>query len=257
MIKLLALSKDFILMLGNEQNKQAHQHYAMQLCIPVDNIEINGLSTQSALFIDSDVRHFVSSNAEILSFWFHPESMIGREIKQEYFKHEKIVTLHHLNLQRYVKTVSDKLDRKAALEQITQYILEKLLMEDTQISPLDSRIKKIIHYMDQTDVSHLHYDAIVSQVFLSKSRLTHLFKKEIGTSITKYLLWKRLLYTSMQLLKSDMTFTEAAHQSGFADAAHFSRTFKANFGIDPRTIFHKSLKNSCPIHVFTSSINLR
>lgn len=243
-------------MLGNEQNKQAHQHYAMQLCIPIDNININGIKTQSAVFIDSDVTHFVSSDADILSFWFHPESIIGRKLKQDYFQAEKIVTLHEIDVQKYVKNVSAKIDQKSAIEKSTVNILNKFFIDDTEIPPLDSRIEEIILHIDQTEPAHLDYDALVSQVFLSKSRLTDLFKKEIGTSITKYLLWKRLLHTSVDLVKSDMTFTQAAHQSGFADAAHFSRTFKTNFGIDPRTIFHKRLKNSCPVHVFTSSIDL-
>ena len=35
------------------------------------------------------------------------------------------------------------------------------------------------------------------------------------------------------------SLTEAAHEAGFADSAHLSRTFRATFGIAPSFLFER------------------
>ncbi|TGL76672.1 helix-turn-helix domain-containing protein, partial [Leptospira yasudae] len=40
-----------------------------------------------------------------------------------------------------------------------------------------------------------------------------------------------------KLLKDGKSITEAAHAAGFSDSAHFTRTFKENFGFVPSLFF--------------------
>ena len=46
-------------MFGNEQNEKKHSHYGIQLLIPINKININGLVTQSSVLIDSYTNHYV------------------------------------------------------------------------------------------------------------------------------------------------------------------------------------------------------
>ena len=74
--------------------------------------------------------------------------------------------------------------------------------------------------------------ALAAEVGLSVGRLTHVFSDEIGVPVRSYARWMRLVHAVERLARGD-TITAAAHQAGFADAAHFSRTFRAMFGLTP------------------------
>jgi len=65
---------------------------------------------------------------------------------------------------------------------------------------------------------------------LSEGRLRHLFAAEFGTPFRRYVLWRRLRAAIMSLQAGE-GLTGAAHDAGFADAAHLARTIKRMFGI--------------------------
>lgn len=65
---------------------------------------------------------------------------------------------------------------------------------------------------------------------LSEGRLRHLFAAEIGAPFRRYVLWRRLR-AAIMALQTGEGLTGAAHDAGFADAAHLARTIKRMFGI--------------------------
>ncbi|HEX7643833.1 MAG TPA: helix-turn-helix domain-containing protein [Burkholderiaceae bacterium] len=69
-------------------------------------------------------------------------------------------------------------------------------------------------------------------VHLSPSRFTHLFRQQTGMSVSRYLLWSRLL-AAIDAVAHGASTTAAAHQAGFADLAHMSRNFSGTFGVVP------------------------
>jgi AraC-like DNA-binding protein len=70
---------------------------------------------------------------------------------------------------------------------------------------------------------------------LSASRLRHLFVEQTGLAFKTYLLWLRLT-RAVECFAGGATLTQAAHQAGFADSAHFSRTFRRMFGVAPANL---------------------
>jgi AraC-like DNA-binding protein len=71
-----------------------------------------------------------------------------------------------------------------------------------------------------------------SAAALSPGRFRHLFVQETGTPFRAYLLWLRL-NVAIEAAMAGASWTAAAHEAGFADSAHFTRTFKRMFGINP------------------------
>jgi len=65
---------------------------------------------------------------------------------------------------------------------------------------------------------------------LSPSRARHLFVEQTGLPFRTYLLWLKII-RAVGLFSRGKSLTVAAHEAGFADSAHFSRTFKRMFGI--------------------------
>jgi AraC-like DNA-binding protein len=76
---------------------------------------------------------------------------------------------------------------------------------------------------------------LAAAVGLSPSRFRHLFVQEVGTTYRRFVLWLRL-YAAMRRLGDARTLTEAAHDAGFADSAHLSRSFRRMFGIAPSAV---------------------
>jgi AraC-like DNA-binding protein len=73
---------------------------------------------------------------------------------------------------------------------------------------------------------------LATAVGLSPDRLTHLFTEQVGIPLRGYRRWLRLLLAA-EALRNGATLNDAAHQAGFADAAHLHRTFRDQFGLRP------------------------
>ncbi|MHC0432562.1 helix-turn-helix domain-containing protein [Streptomyces sp. O3] len=67
---------------------------------------------------------------------------------------------------------------------------------------------------------------------LSESRLSHLFRSQLGLPFRSYVLWLRL-QRATELVAAGCSLTEAAHGAGFADQAHLTRVCRRMFGIAP------------------------
>lgn len=73
---------------------------------------------------------------------------------------------------------------------------------------------------------------LANEMGLSASRLSHVFAEEIGTPIRSYVRWLRLV-NAAERLATGTSITQAAHDAGFADGPHFTRTFRSMFGLAP------------------------
>jgi AraC-like DNA-binding protein len=67
---------------------------------------------------------------------------------------------------------------------------------------------------------------------LSQSRFMHVFTESVGVPLRPYILWLRLQRASCDLM-AGASATAAAHNAGFSDAAHLTRTFRRMLGMTP------------------------
>jgi AraC-like DNA-binding protein len=67
---------------------------------------------------------------------------------------------------------------------------------------------------------------------LTRYELARQFRLMLGTSPYRYLL-RRRLDLARQRMRSDRPLVDVAGETGFADQAHFTRVFKAAFGLTP------------------------
>jgi len=65
---------------------------------------------------------------------------------------------------------------------------------------------------------------------LSGERVRHRFSRATGMPFKRYILWRRMRL-SVLCMTAGANATQAAHEAGFADSAHFARSLKAMFGI--------------------------
>ncbi|MDT8998290.1 AraC family transcriptional regulator [Paucibacter sp. APW11] len=76
----------------------------------------------------------------------------------------------------------------------------------------------------------LRLPALARRFGLSDDRFRHLFAERMGLPFSRFVLWRRL-HRAFRFLQDGERVTQAAHAAGFADAAHFGRTLRHNFGV--------------------------
>jgi AraC-like DNA-binding protein len=96
--------------------------------------------------------------------------------------------------------------------------------------PLDKRIERAITVLRERLGQTVTMAEIADAIHLSPERFRHLFLKETGIRFRPYVLWLRL-EVAVASYAAGNSLTEASYAGGFADSAHFSRTFKRMFGV--------------------------
>lgn len=100
---------------------------------------------------------------------------------------------------------------------------------------LDPRLARALVYLRANVRRPIALRDVAAEVCLSESRFRHLFVAGTGSSFRAYLLWLRI-NLSIEAVMAGATWTEAAHEAGFADSAHLTRTHKRIFGIEPSAV---------------------
>ncbi len=101
--------------------------------------------------------------------------------------------------------------------------------------PLDARVARSMQALRVPQTGGLPRDAAASAAHLSASRFNHLFRQEVGVSYRSYRVWAQVR-AAMGALSTQPNLTHAALDGGFADSAHFSRMFRATFGMTPSSV---------------------
>jgi AraC-like DNA-binding protein len=97
-------------------------------------------------------------------------------------------------------------------------------------TPLDARIARAIELLRSRLDQSVRLSDIAGAVHLSPDRFRHLFLEQTGVRFRPYVLWQRV-ERAVAEYASGATLTDAAQAGGFADSAHFSRTFRRMFGL--------------------------
>lgn len=104
----------------------------------------------------------------------------------------------------------------------------------------NSKINKIINYINQNLSEDLSLDALSSRFYSSKYHLLREFKKHTGYTPHEYITLKRLI-TSKELLRSGMSISDVCTECGFNNYSNFIRSFTKAFNISPKKYAKKFL----------------
>lgn len=200
-----------------------HAHFPIELAFTLSGqLNIKTIHQQytniQSIIINSNVPHsFSCLNSECQLYFIDPTSNAGEHIEKYYFSKSKDIVL---------------IDRTEAEHFKETHILA---FEKNNLH-LNERDRRIQHCLDWIDANYsiegIQLSMLSEIVFLSESRLAHLFKEQIGIPIHQYILWKKIEMALKRSLEG-FSLTDSAYFCGFSDPSHFNKTFKKMFGIYP------------------------
>jgi transcriptional regulator GlxA family with amidase domain len=96
---------------------------------------------------------------------------------------------------------------------------------------MDRRIQLTIGLIDREFNRTLEVNKLAVDVNLSPSHFRHLFRKETGTTLAKYVLNKRMNEARDLLDTTYLSVKEIMNLVGIYDDSHFAHSFKAKHGV--------------------------
>lgn len=222
---------------GSASNMTAfHSHHAIQITLSLGGrfeLRTNDCSVAGDAVVAPDVEHLFEANGHIAVLFVEPESKAGQAIARSILEGAALRSVRAekiADLVAQLEQASRKLSvSERELEGIGRSLIERLAGVESVNLP-DARVRKIIDHVAMRLDGTVSLSSAAKIVGLSPSRARHLFVEQTGLPFRSYLLWLRIT-KAVAIMATGSTLTDAAHEAGFADSAHFSRTFRRMFGI--------------------------
>jgi AraC family transcriptional regulator len=222
-----------------------HSHHAVQITLPFPGGSARFQDPTgrwidyAAAIVAADYPHaFEARGQRIAQIFIEPESRGGQQLQTRH-RDQGIAALPTELLAERVADLAVAYESRAseaALVELARTTVATLLGAslEPERTP-DARIARALLLLREGLGDKVPLSAIAAAVHLSPDRFRHLFVQETGIGLRPYLLWLRL-ELSLGAYVAGRTLTESAYIGGFADSAHFSRTFKSMFGITPASV---------------------
>lgn len=213
-----------------------HAHHAIQVTFRLEGwFEISvGPETLSGpvAAVASDAPHGFSASGAVAFLFIAPESSVGIALGQHLFADRAGANVTGGPLAAALAVVSACFARggsESDIRQAGREMLGALPTAEPRAMP-DSRVLAMIAYARQNLEDRVSLPDAAECAGLSSDRARHLFVAQTGLPFKTYVLWLRI-ERATALYAGGSSLTQAAHEAGFADSAHFSRTFRRTFGL--------------------------
>jgi len=228
-VKHIQIFEDHATFISPAIHTDQHKHHALEIIVSVDGaIHIedafgNALASQAVL-VWPDQLHQTTTTGEAAFIFIEPESELAKAM---------LTTFKPAQSVQSIEGRMSEADRKVFTSGSIPKALSKAI---NSVNLIDDRIQRVTDFIRSHITTHeFNLEMLAGIACLSTSRFTHLFKDRVGIPIRPFILWCRMRVAITSVL-AGMTLTQAAHEAGFSDTAHLSRTFTDMFGVNPSAV---------------------
>ncbi|OOF69822.1 DNA-binding transcriptional regulator AraC [Rodentibacter caecimuris] len=164
--------------------------------------------------------------------WANCKGNIGRIFINEMLSFQEISLL-------FSKIVQESESSNLLNKEMSFGLLEYLLMKCVSVekikedSPIDSRILRVCDLILENLSQNWSVEYFANRVFLSESRLSHLFKESLGVGLIQWREQQRINEAKKLLYFSSLPVHKIAKSLGYEDSLYFSKIFKKHTALSP------------------------
>lgn len=227
----IIFQKSYITILPSFKKADTHKHPLLHMFFGKDNckIMVNDTVVEGpVLLLNSNVKHTAKAgNGCTFFLLIDPTSVIAEQLLNQYLQKRAYMVFPSPRV-----PIPDNLSElpDETIISIIQDIFSTLGITSNQWNPMEKRIEQVIEHIISGEWLDYSIREIAKEVYLSESRLTHLFKEEAGISLKSYLLIRKM-ERSYKFAVSGGKITRAAQEGGFASSAHLAYTCKKLTGV--------------------------
>lgn len=220
---------------------QDHAHHAIQISLSMeDRFRVQAADWSesracSGVVVMPDRRHRLDGcGASIATLFVEPNSARGAALRER-FAGSDVCLLSDAESRDVVQHLHAQYDDgapDAVMAQFAQGAVCRIAGDPLSAPAEDARITAALAWLRARLAMPVRLDEVAAVVHLSPSRFRHLFVAHTGTSLRAWLLWARM-EQAVESAFQGRSWTDAAHDAGFADAAHLTRTCRRVFGLAP------------------------
>ena len=214
-----------------------HAHHAIQVTIALEgDFELRTAEerqTGPAVAVAADALHIFQADGKAAFLFVEPESDSGRSLHAAFHDGHALARISIDSIAPQLATLSAALaDEGIGDEDLARAGREIMAALAGPAPPRQQhpRVEAMIAYAVSRLDDAVSLASAASAACLSESRARHLFVEQTGLAFKSWLLWQRI-QRAVEAYASGTSLTEAAHEAGFADSAHLSRTFRRHFGL--------------------------
>jgi len=219
---------------GPGYTASAHRHHCIQLVMAIKGALLirSGPGDKwlkcGAALVRPDVFHEVDARkTPVLLAFVDAESDLGSALNERIESDISPIPANRLARWR-VRLGKDLTERR-----VDQWARMEFLRKRSTVR-IHPKVQRVVKYLREKigTVDDFSLKTLAEISGLSQTRLMHVFTESVGVPLRPYILWLRLQRASCDLMDGQ-TVTQAAHNAGFADAAHLTRTFRRMLGTTP------------------------
>jgi AraC-like DNA-binding protein len=227
------------LFLGRAGDAALHESPAIKVCISLEaafGLQSSSKNYRSAIIPAGEPHSIEGRGVKMAMLLIAPEGELGQVLAETEIREitgpvlsDIPPLLDHFSRPELTGDAGDAVYRE----------IVKKIAGDSPAVPIDRRVAQSIEWIRAGREQGIIVGEIAAGVDLSESRFSHLFTEHVRVPVRRYLLWLRLR-DALHLLAGGGSLTETAHEAGFADSAHLTRTFRTSLGIAPSELVKES-----------------
>jgi AraC family transcriptional regulator len=217
-----------------------HSHHAVQVTLALDgSFTLQGHENEAARVVAAtvapDIEHAFEAHGNAVAHLFvDPDGQAGRELRRTLFTTGDVAPISSAHLDELREQLDAALQARrrtdAPFIELGRSLLAQLAPGSERDERPEVRVRKMSAWAAARLQTPVSLEDVAKHVGLSPGRARHLFVDQTGLPFRTYLLWLRLM-RAVQLFSAGSSLTSAAHEAGFSDSSHLSRTFRRMFGI--------------------------
>lgn len=225
--------KDNIAFIGDQVNASEHSHCVLQVFLSLDGplqvIVENEQVSGKCVIVNANARHIFScGNKSRLSILIEPSSSFAKELTKKIDGNYLVYDSGIEYIQQKVEGLIESNDKQQYINFIQDFVGFLGIKRNREV--LDERIIRILDLLQNCDCYNHTIESLAKSVCLSSSRLSHLFREQIGVPLKSYIMFHQLEKAFSALLGGS-NITDAAMAAGFDSPSHFAATVKKWVGM--------------------------